>query len=246
MGGPALRSWLVGSHAHIVIVSTIRGATVGGFSLCPFARGTGKERWPSALSVVQACPGTRVALLVWCGSLPALARKTGAIACQVCPKGSQGKRGRRKGAGGNTLPPMRARIGRSRLCSRVFMSLQKSAVGILAQRSERFHFNRFGVARGRASSFWPARESVTDRGRRDAVPDRCGSRHVTALEIGPCRGNAGTLSMEGTSGHSRGLLFTEHLPMWSRHRRGFRAGESERGLSAKRQGCQRLGAFGGA
>jgi len=34
-------------------------------------------------------------------------------------EGPPGKRGRRKGAGGNTLPPMRARIGRSRSCSRV-------------------------------------------------------------------------------------------------------------------------------
>jgi hypothetical protein len=66
-----------------------------------------------------------------------------------------------------------------------------------------------------------ARESVNDRGRRDAVPDRYGKPHVTVLEIGPCRGNAGTLSMEDTSGHSSGLLFTGRLQMWSWHPRGF-------------------------
>lgn len=154
--------------------------------------------------------------------LPALARKTRAVACRASPKGSQGKRGRRKGAGGNALPPMRARIGRSRSCSRVFISLQKSTVGILAQRSEHppsqpilevFGDGRLAPCR--------SRESVAGRGRRDAVPDRCGNPHVTVFEIGPCRGNAGTLSMEGTSGHSSGLLFTEHLRMWPWHRWGF-------------------------
>jgi len=66
-------------------------------------------------------------------------------------------------------PPADAREDRTLevVLARRRMSLQKSTAGVLAQRSGRLHFNRFGGVRGRAPSSCRPRESVNGQERRD-------------------------------------------------------------------------------
>jgi len=121
IGRQALRSWVAGPRTLIVFASTILGATVGGYprAASQAERGGGDELRCS--SPGQACPVRETVSLVRSGSQPVLARTRGLSRKPDvrAREGPLGKRGRRKSAGGNTLPPMRARIGRSRSCSRV-------------------------------------------------------------------------------------------------------------------------------
>jgi len=93
-GEVALRSWFVGPHTHIAIVSTIRGATVNGFPWAPSHEVLGRAMTFGVFLPGRACTVSGNSA-VWCGvaRCPPPLEEARAIACRACSKGSQGKRG---------------------------------------------------------------------------------------------------------------------------------------------------------
>jgi len=132
-----------------------------------------KRSWEEAMNFDTplpdglAPPGKRCR---WGGvarSPPSLDRE-GYHASLVCPRGSAGE-ARATQRRGWKHPPADAREDRTLevVPARRRMSLQKSTADVLAQRSGRLHFNRFGGVRGRAPSPYRPRASANDRGQRD-------------------------------------------------------------------------------
>jgi hypothetical protein len=116
-----LRSGRIGPHSHTATVSPILGATDGGLETPPRTRRR-EELWPSVphlpagLHLFGRRPG-------WCGvarCLLSLGRAT-AVARRALRENRAGSGGKRNGPGSQQRAPAlaRARIGRSRSCSRV-------------------------------------------------------------------------------------------------------------------------------
>jgi hypothetical protein len=183
----------------------------------------------------------------WLAARPRLTARASTQALRA-REGPLGKRGRRKGAGGNTLPPMRARIGRSRSCSRVVecrcrsrqqMSWRKEADASTSTDLESSGDGRLAPGRPRAS--------VNDREQRDI-----GAESTRKQSRDRARDRPFPRVRRGEAGDGRHL----RPPMWAaRHGAPTDAAlaaswvtrSRERSRArAKRQGCQRLGWFGNA
>jgi len=151
----------------------------------------------------QACTVQEAASMVRCGSLPALPRTREGCRTPRASKEGRGKRGptHRHGLalGKRARRSRRARIGRSRSCSRVVDVVAEVDRQWPAQRSGRtpFHpiWTRFGDGRlARGSTY----ESTQLRVKRHWHPHRSGNLHVTVSESDATRAWRGRLAMEGT------------------------------------------------
>jgi len=140
-GARYLHSGRVGPHAYSVIASPILGATDGGLGASLRTR-RHEERWPSLLYLLAVLHrpgggGERCAR----GSLPAFPRKREGYRTPVASKDAHGRRGPTQRHGLSFKRGLscrrRARIGRSRSCSRVISCCCRSRQTVPAQRSGR-------------------------------------------------------------------------------------------------------------
>jgi len=145
---------------HIVIVSTILGATDDGLATPLRTR-----RSRRAVILGARTPG-RLALhgagIDGCGvarCLPSLGRVEGYRTSRV-PEGRARSGGQRGGTGGNALRPARARIGRSRSCSRVVVRCRSRQTVSWRRQAGALHFTRSGSVRRRSPSSQPHRTRV--------------------------------------------------------------------------------------
>jgi hypothetical protein len=152
------------------------------------------------------------------GSLPAPLEREGLSRAGRSRKTANGKRGLTQRRG-RKRPPVEASEDRTLevVLARFFRVVAEVDSWCLAQRSERFHFTRFGSVRGRAPSPPTERAKArADEGRRGTGTGskRKPSRDRTRDRRRP-RLTRAKLAMEGTSDHEGRMLFTEHLPAWS-------------------------------
>lgn len=119
------------------IVSTILGATDGGLRAPPRTRRQ-EERcpWTSQLTAACCCPGDGVHGATWLAACFPL-EGGGLSQAARLDRGGREAEANVTGKGGNARRPARARIGRSRSCSRVGSDVAEVVRRCSAQRSER-------------------------------------------------------------------------------------------------------------
>lgn len=123
-----------------------------------------------------------------CGSLPVFSRKGGGYRTARVERSA-----RKAGANASTREPLekgslrsrRARIGRSRSCSRVISCCCRSRQTVAgAEKRTHLHFTRSGSVQGRAPSSQLQRTRVRGRERRNTGTLIEAETHVTVLESG--------------------------------------------------------------
>jgi len=109
-----------------------------------------EKRRPSVSHSGRTCnrSGTAPMVLAWLAARLLSKGRGLRIACHTRRKARVGSEGQRIGAGGYALPPRRARIGRSRSCSRVVVCLQKSTDSGRRREADALHLTRFGGRSG--------------------------------------------------------------------------------------------------
>jgi len=173
-----------------------------------------------------------------------------AVARRAPREGRTGSGGQRTGTGGNTrnTKPARARIGRSRSCSRVVVVVAEVVRRCSAQRIGRFSISPdLEAVRGRAPSTGYQVRKHPGRGRRDTgTHGQAETSRDRFQAVGATRAGRGRLAMEGTPDRTVGISFTDAHSARSWQAR-FRSTRDERGVRAgQRQGCQRSGGIGSA
>jgi hypothetical protein len=109
----------VSTHdTHTATASPVLGATDDGLGTSPRTRRSRRAvafdaPFPDSL----ALPGTSIDGAAWLAAC--FPSEEGELSHAARPRGRAGSGGQRNGTGGNALTPARARIGRSRSCSRV-------------------------------------------------------------------------------------------------------------------------------
>jgi hypothetical protein len=172
-----------------------------------------------------------------------------AVARRVRRKAAAGSEGQRDGAGGNTLPPPRAKIDSlASSCSRVVhhrVCRSRRTVQVAEKRSPRVHPNVGRSWTGTSARGLHARKRAR-RGRRSTARRIEAEAHVTALEIAETRAWRGGSSMEVVSDRQARVSSRSARPKRSRPRSWCLLASNREGPRSRRQGRQRYGRTGSA
>jgi len=153
-----------------------------------FARGVTRSGDLRCSTFWRSCKGQETVTKVRCGSLPAFSRKGGGYRTARVERSA-----RKAGANASAREPLqkgslrsrRARIGRSRSCSRVISCCCRSRQTVTgAEKRTHLHFTRSGSVQGRAPSSQLQRTRVRGRERRNTGTLIEAETHVTVLESG--------------------------------------------------------------
>jgi hypothetical protein len=177
--GRPFHSWLAGPCTHIAIVSTILGATDGGYrKVASHAAGRRTVVFGASLEDGLA-PGFRKVSKVRSGSLPAPSpNEKGLSHASSAEQAGEGSGGRPNGAGGNASTPERKSEDWTLevVLARRFCRSRSRQLVVWRREAGALHSKRVGSVRGRASSVRPHRAKARTVGRERApVLDRSGN-----------------------------------------------------------------------